>query len=66
MARVLEASLENLAPMSEYALLNDLIAPAKPAMTSYGDFVEVRKFHLKPKPVIIAERFHFHRRQQKV
>ena len=46
-----------------YALLSDLIAPAKSATKSYSDLVDVLKSHLKP--VIIAEQFHLHRRQQK-
>ena len=37
----------------------------KPADKTYTELVEVMKAHLKPKPVIIAERFHFHQRQQK-
>ena len=48
-----------------YALLSDLLAPVKPATKSYTELLEVLKNHLKPKPVIIAERFHFHQRQQK-
>ena len=48
-----------------YALLSDLLAPTKPADKTYTELVEVLKAHLKPKPVIIAERFHFHQRQQK-
>ena len=48
-----------------YTLLSDLLAPEKPATKSYIELVEVLKTHLKPKPVIIAERFHFHQRGQK-
>ncbi len=48
-----------------YALLSDLVAPEKPTNKAYDQLVEVLKNHLKPKPVIIAERFHFHQRQQK-
>ena len=48
-----------------YALLSDLVAPEKPATKSYAQLVGVLKAHLKPKPVIIAERFHFHQRRQK-
>ena len=47
-----------------YALLSDLVAPEKPATKSYAQLVGVLKAHLKPKPVIIAERFHFHQRRQ--
>lgn len=47
-----------------YGLLSDLLAPVKPATKSYADLVQVLKAHLKPKPLIIAERFHFHQRMQ--
>ena len=47
-----------------YALLSDLLAPDKPATKSYKELVGVLKAHWKPKPVIIAERFHFHQRTQ--
>ncbi len=48
-----------------YALLSDLLAPAKPSTKSYTELKEVLKAHLQPKPVIIAERFQFHQRAQK-
>ena len=52
-----------------YSLLSDLLAPAKPASKSYAELKAVMKAvmkaHLKPKPVIIAERFQFHQRSQK-
>ena len=48
-----------------YALLSGLIAPAKPATKTYADLKAVLRQHLKPKPLVIAERFEFHRRVQK-
>ena len=50
-----------------YALLRNLLVPTKPADKAYGDLVKVMKDHLKPKPLIIniAERFKFHRRNQR-
>ena len=45
-----------------YSLLRDLIAPTKPATKTYEELVAVIKTHLKPRPLIIAERFKFHRR----
>ena len=48
-----------------YALLRNLLAPIKPATKSYSEVVKVMKDHLKPKPLIIAERFKFHRRNQR-
>jgi len=47
-----------------YALLRNLLAPTKPAGKSFETLVEVMKDHLKPKPLVIAERFKFHRRNQ--
>ena len=47
-----------------YALLTDLLAPVKPADKSYKELKDVLKAHLKPKSLIIAERFQFHQRSQ--
>lgn len=47
-----------------YALLSDLLAPDKPATKSYTELVEVLKTHLKPKRLVLAERFRFHQRMQ--
>ena len=46
-----------------YALLIDL-APAKPSDKSFEDLSDVLTKHFEPKPVVIDERFHFHRRNQ--
>ncbi len=47
-----------------YSLLRNLLPPAKPAEKSYAELLEVMKQHLDPKPLVIAERFRFHRRNQ--
>ncbi|CAL9699707.1 unnamed protein product [Knipowitschia caucasica] len=47
-----------------YGLLRSLIAPAKPGENSYDDIVKVLKGHFAPKPLVIAERFRFHKRNQ--
>ena len=47
-----------------YALLRNLLAPAKPAEKSFDVLVKVIEDHLKPKPLVIAERFKFHRGNQ--
>ena len=47
-----------------YALLSDLLAPAKPADKSLEELKEVLQTHFEPKPVVIADRFQFHRRNQ--
>eukprot|EP00731_Ephydatia_muelleri_P001779 Em0001g1779a len=48
-----------------YAVLRDLLAPTKPKDKSFAELVEVLSRHFEPKPIIIAERFRFHRRDQK-
>ncbi|VDI74334.1 Hypothetical predicted protein [Mytilus galloprovincialis] len=48
-----------------YALLRNLTTPDKPKDKSYDDIVKVLKEHLSPAPLVIAERFRFHKRDQK-
>ena len=48
-----------------YALLRALIAPAKPGEKSYKELVASLTAHLAPKPLLIAERYRFHKRDQK-
>ena len=47
-----------------YGLLRSFLAPNKPAEQSYARLVEGMKNHLNPKPLVIAERFKFHRKCQ--
>ena len=47
-----------------YGLLRSLIAPDKPGEKTYAEIVEVLKGHFSPKPIVIAERFRFHKRNQ--
>ena len=47
-----------------YALLRNLVAPTPPKDKTFDELVAVLKAHFEPKPLIIAERFAFHRRQQ--
>ena len=49
-----------------YKLLRDLMAPTRPKEKPLKDIIAVLEEHFEPKPLVIAERFHFHRRQQKV
>ena len=48
-----------------YALLRDLLAPQKPQDKPLRDLFAVLKTHFEPKPLVIEQRFHFHRRDQK-
>ena len=47
-----------------YGLLRDLVAPANPKNKSFGEIVDAIQAQYEPKPLIIAERFNFHRRDQ--
>lgn len=47
-----------------YSLLRNLVTPSLPQDKSFADLVEVLKSHFEPKPLVIAERFHFHKRSQ--
>ena len=47
-----------------YALLSDLLAPDKPASKTLKQLKRTLQTHFEPKPVVIAEHFQFHRRNQ--
>ena len=49
-----------------YGLLRNLCSPAKPQDKSYTDLSQLLTKHFSPEPLVIAERFHFHRREQGV
>ena len=49
-----------------YGLLRSLAAPDKPQEKTLEQLTVMLKDHFEPKPVVIAERFHFHRRVQAV
>ena len=48
-----------------YNLLRNLITPDKPASKGFKDIVKILQEHLNPKPLVIAEQFRFHNRNQK-
>jgi RNase H-fold protein (predicted Holliday junction resolvase) len=41
-----------------------VLAPEKPNEKTYDQLTAALKAHFNPKPVVIAERFHFHHRTQ--
>ena len=49
-----------------YALLSDLVAPNPPSDKSFAEISEILRSHFEPKRSVIAERFHFHKREQAV
>lgn len=48
-----------------YSLLRTLTSPAKPSTKTFDEIVTILQGHLSPKPLIIAERFRFHKRDQR-
>ena len=47
-----------------YALLSDLLAPDQPSTKSLAAITAALSSHYEPKRAVIAERFHFHKRDQ--
>ena len=47
-----------------YRLLSHLFAPDPPARKSLDEIQNALRGHYEPKPLVISERFNFHRRQQ--
>ena len=47
-----------------YSLLSDLFAPDAPGSKSLQVISEALRRHFEPKRVVIAQRFHFHKRDQ--
>ena len=48
-----------------YGLLKNIVSPQKPAELTYQQILEHLNNHLNPKPSVIAERFRFHKRDQR-
>ena len=49
---------------STYGLLRTLLTPDKPSEKSLADLTSALVAHYEPKPMVITQRFHFHRRNQ--
>lgn len=50
---------------SNYALLNDFCAPDKPKDKSLEELIVMLKSHFNPEPIVISERYYFHKRDQR-
>ena len=59
------AVLLTVAGPKTYALVRSLVAPDKPSDKPYLKIVQLIDRYLNPKPLVIAERFHFHLRNQR-
>ena len=58
------AALLTIIGSTAYEVLRSLLAPARPQDKTYDELVAALRAHYAPKPMVIAERFHFHRRNQ--
>ena len=58
------ATLLTLLGPQTYKLLADLLSPAKPKSKPLADLEKVLSDHFAPKPLEIAERYRFHKRDQ--
>ena len=47
-----------------YELLRNLVSPKPPESLKLLELTDILKLHYEPQPLVIAERFHFHRRFQ--
>ena len=56
---------KNIIGATAYRLLHSLLVPEEPEEKSLNDLMKLLKGHYKPKHNIVAETFHFHRREQK-
>ena len=50
--------------MTSYNIIRNLLSPTDPKDKTFDELVEVLKGHFEPKPLVIAECFHFHKRNQ--
>ncbi|CAB4033713.1 Uncharacterized protein K02A2.6, partial [Paramuricea clavata] len=57
-------TLLSLIGSKTYSLLKDLLLPEKPADKNFDEIVSTLQKHLNPKPLEIAERFRFYKRNQ--
>ena len=48
-----------------YAVLKDILSPEAPNTKSFDELVTTLTNHFAPKPLVIAERYKFHSRNQK-
>ena len=58
-------TLLSLIGSKTYTLLRDLLSPDKPVTKSFQEIVTTLQHHLSPKPLEIAERFRFYKRNQR-
>ncbi|XP_046841958.1 uncharacterized protein K02A2.6-like [Xenia sp. Carnegie-2017] len=58
------SSILTLMGSKMYALLRSITAPRRPKELTYNQIVETVTQHLEPKPIVIAERYKFHKAEQ--
>ena len=47
-----------------YKIVRNLVAPASPKNKTYTELMDALSAHFSPKPLVIAERYRFHKRDQ--
>ena len=47
-----------------YKIVRNLVAPTSPKDKTYTELMDALSAHFSPKPLVIAERYHFHKRDQ--
>ena len=50
---------------SNYTLIRGLVSPDLPKDKTFDELVDLLKKHFDPQPIVIAERFHFYKREQR-
>ena len=56
-------ALLSLIGSKTYRLLKNLTAPEAQSSKTYASLIQILTSHLAPKPLVIAERFRFHKRE---
>ena len=58
------ATLLNVIGRTAYKIVRNLVAPASPKDKTYAELKDALSAHFSPKPLVIAERYCFHKRDQ--
>ena len=58
------STFHSLIGADTYGVLRNLLAPDRPKDKSFAVLKEILTAHYSPKPILVAERFKFHRRSQ--
>ena len=59
------ATLLTIIGGTAYKIVRNLVAPASPKDKTYTELMDALSAHFSPKPLVIAERYRFHKRDQR-